>query len=363
MSAEMKSVLQYFIRYEDYSRFLDASLSSVDGDHLPESALGNLKAIANMLNQKQKRALVQKLESYPDIKKASKELRGKWEPWIDRLLSRDMDVEEFIAQLPFRYPDNRDNGKEYIEQLLSQEEFTICYPLFIKDLHNAKKQRIVKPVITFTCILTDDALQVVSFVMNRTSLEILLAQAYQCPVEDVRMIAAETYQQLCTKIDSIASPQLPHIIELIDQCLREGVPDWRHASLLDVKKHRGWLMTRRLFVTKEMWDEVKESIFRTEIERLMARHSASPSMLLNQYVFGNKNAVDYSSEPIRTDYHLGSYTADYPINFKQWRIMQSAPHCSTCSEWPPWYRQDDVDQGNYRRFHGQESSFVDTGLG
>ncbi|WP_270168404.1 AAA domain-containing protein [Paenibacillus sp. SYP-B4298] len=328
MSAELKSVLQYYIRYEDYSRFLNASLGSVDGDHLPESALGNLKAITNMLNKKQKRALVQKLESYPDIKKASHELRGKWELWIDRLLSRDMGVEEFIAQLPFRYPDNRDNGKEYIEQLLSQEEFTICYPLLIKDLHNAKKQRIVRPVITFTCTLTDDALQVVSFVMNRASLEILLAQAYQCPVEDVRMIASETYQQLCTKIDSITSPQLPHIIELIDQCLREGVQDWKHASLLDMKEHRGWLMARRLFVTKEMWDEVKESIFRMEIERLMARHSASPSTLLNQYVFGNKNAVDYSSEPTKTEYHLGSYTADYPINFKQWRIMQSAPHAA-----------------------------------
>ncbi|MBB6635696.1 AAA domain-containing protein [Cohnella thailandensis] len=328
MSAELKNVLQYFIRYEDYSRFLNSSLSSVNGDHLPESAFNDMNVMKDMLTHKQKSAILQKLLSYPDIKKAPKDVQGKWGLWIDEVLSRDVDVEEFINKLPFDYTENRDNAKVYVEKLLSEEEFTVCYPLLMKDLPNAKKERIVKPILTCKCRLTDNGLQVDSFVMNRASLEIILAEAFECPVEDVRMIATEVYNNLCTKIDSIESPRLPLIIELIDQCLREGISDWKHSSLLDFKQYRGWLMSRRLFVTIENLNELQESIFRSELERLLSRNAHSPSTLLSQYIFGTKDAVDYSLEMTEAGYHLGSYTADYPVNPKQWRIMQSFPNAA-----------------------------------
>lgn len=325
MSAEIKNVLQYYIHYEDYSRFLSSSLSSVDGDHLPKSALNKLNVIKDTLDKKQKKAILEKVKSYPDIKKAPIEEHGEWEQWIDRVLSRDMDVEEFVAALPFDHSNNRENVKAFVEQFLSQEEFTICYPLLMKDLHNVKKVRIVRPVITYKCKIENNELQVVSFVMNRASLEIILAEAFECPVEDVRMIATETYKNLCTKIDSIKSSQLQLITELIDQCLREEIPDWKHSSLFDLKKYRGWLMSRRLFVTKDNLNEVKESIFRSEIERLISRNTHSPSKLLDQYLMGNEAAADYSLETTAKGYHLGSYTDDYPVNSKQWRIMQSFP--------------------------------------
>lgn len=328
MSTELKDILKYYIRYEDYSRFLTSSLSSVDGEHLPESAFNDVNVINESLDKKQKRAIIQKLKSYPDFKKAQIEEHNKWDLWIDRVLSREMDVEEFVADLPFKYSDNRDNVKTFVEQLLCQDEFMICYPLLMKDLHNAKKERIVRPVITYKCRIANDELQVVSFVMNRASLEIILAEAFECPVEDVRMIAIEAYKNLCTKIDSIESSQLQMITELIDQCLREGIPDWKYQSLFDLNEYRGWLMSRRLFVTKDNLNEVKESIFRSEIERLVLRNTYSPSKLLDQYLIGNEDAADYSLETTETGYHLGSYTADYPVNLKQWRIMQSVPHAS-----------------------------------
>ncbi|THF72802.1 AAA domain-containing protein [Cohnella fermenti] len=328
MSTELKNVLQYFIRYEDYSRFLNSSLPSIDGDHLPESAFNNLNVMTDTLAHKQKSAILQKLLSYPDIKKAPNEVQGEWGLRIDKVLSRDLGVEEFIAQLPFQFPDNRDNVKIFVEQLLSQEAFTICYPLLMNDQRLTKKERIIRPVLTCKCRLMDNELQVDSFVMNRASLEIILAEAFECPVEDIRMIATEIYKNLCTKIDSIESARLPLIIELIDQGLREEILDWKHSSLLDFQKYRGWLMSRRLFVTIENLNEVQESIFRRELERLLSRHAQSPSTLLDQYLFGTKQAVDYSLETQGTGHHLGSYTADYPVNPKQWRIMQSFPHAA-----------------------------------
>ncbi|OAO89122.1 hypothetical protein AXX17_ATUG04230 [Arabidopsis thaliana] len=300
-------------------------IEEVDGEHLPEAAFHNLNVITDRLDKKQKSAIMKKLDSYPDIKIASDEAQDSWGLWIDSVLNKEMGLEEFISRLPFQHSNNRDNVKAYVEQLLSREEFTICYPLLIKDLRQDKKDRIIRPVITYTCRMANDELQVVSFVMNRASLEIILADAYECPVEDVRMIAIETYKNLCTKIDSIESSQLQLIVELIDDCLRESIPDWKHSSLLDLKNYRGWLMSRRLFVTKENLNEGNESIFRSELERLMSRSTHSPSTLLNRYLFGNKDAVDYSVESIGKEYHVGSYTADYPVNFKQWKIMKSLP--------------------------------------
>ncbi len=63
MSADIKDVLQYYIRYEDYSRFLSSSLSSVDGDHLPKSALNKLNVIKDTLDKKQKKAILEKVKS------------------------------------------------------------------------------------------------------------------------------------------------------------------------------------------------------------------------------------------------------------------------------------------------------------
>lgn len=54
MSTELKDILQYFIRYEDYSKFMNSSLSSIDGDHLPEESLTNLQDIQETLERKQK---------------------------------------------------------------------------------------------------------------------------------------------------------------------------------------------------------------------------------------------------------------------------------------------------------------------
>ncbi|OAB38901.1 hypothetical protein [Paenibacillus glacialis] len=58
-SAELKNVLQYFNRYEDYSRSINASLNSVYGDHLPESAFKILNVMRGRLDKKQRSAIVE----------------------------------------------------------------------------------------------------------------------------------------------------------------------------------------------------------------------------------------------------------------------------------------------------------------
>lgn len=59
MSAELKNVLHYFNRYEDYSRLINASLNSVYGDHLPESAFKNLNVMIGTLDKKQRSAILE----------------------------------------------------------------------------------------------------------------------------------------------------------------------------------------------------------------------------------------------------------------------------------------------------------------
>ncbi|OMF24595.1 hypothetical protein BK132_23320 [Paenibacillus sp. FSL H8-0259] len=59
MSTELKNVLQYFIRCEDYYRLINASLNSVYGDHLPESAFKNLNVMIGMLDKKQRSAILE----------------------------------------------------------------------------------------------------------------------------------------------------------------------------------------------------------------------------------------------------------------------------------------------------------------
>ncbi|WP_127587741.1 AAA domain-containing protein [Paenibacillus koleovorans] len=324
MYAELKDVLQYFIRYEDYSRFMNSSLNSLDGDHLPEESLASLFGIQETLNRKQRDAILRKLEGYPDIKKfVTKRIRTQLTEKILRVFAKEVGIEEFIADLPFQYSDNRDNFNAYVNQLLGQEEFSICYPLLIKDMPSAKKNRIVRPIITFTCKLTEDGLQTKSFLINRASLEIILAMAAGCPVEDIRILEAHAYKDLCTKIDSIESSQVSHIISLVDQCFKETISSWTYGSILDFKGYSGWVMSRRLFVTKENLNELKETIFRNELERLLERQATFTSPLLYKYVFGNMESAPYAEVASGPGFHQGSYTTEYPVNEKQWRIVQT----------------------------------------
>jgi len=327
MNSDVKDILQYFIKYENYSKFMNSSLSSIDGDHLPEQSLTSLEGMKETLDHKRKNAILRKLDSYPDIKgMINNSTKSKWGESVTKVLSEELDVEQFIAELPFRYKDNQEFFEIYVNQIINKNDFTICYPLMIRNMPINKKDRLVRPVITFKCTITEEGLHVSSFVMNRESLEIIVAEAVGCPIEDVRLIAAQTYKDLCTKIDSIKSSQVDQIINLIDQCLKKQLTEWNSNSFLDFTNYSGWLMTRRVFITQDNLSEMQQSIFRDELERLLERQSVNTSSLLNSYVLGNKQAVDYSTDLEKYGNHLGSYTSDYPVNEKQWRIVQSMKH-------------------------------------
>ncbi|NQX69859.1 hypothetical protein HQN90_27370 [Paenibacillus alba] len=330
MSSGLREALQYYIRYEDYSRFMNSSLNSEEGEQLHENVLEHSSLLKETIEKKEIDAIQSKLESYPEFKNLSikeKKDRSKWKALIQSIISKEIDVEEFIKKTPLSYPDNISNFKSYISQLINHDVVTICYPLMIKRL-SANKKPLIRPVITFKCELTEEGLFTNSFVLNRESLEVMLAEAESCPVEDVRLIAARKYQDIVTAIDSIESSDISQIISLIDQCIKEHIPNWSMKSLLDFREYYGWVMTRRIFITKDELKEIKESIFRKELERLVERQAIHSAPLLSNYVFGNQQALDYQfkPEPSGREYHYGSYTAEYPVNIKQWRIIQSLEH-------------------------------------
>ncbi|MBD2846628.1 hypothetical protein IDH44_15620 [Paenibacillus sp. IB182496] len=326
MSNELNQMLNYFILYEKYARFLTNTLELKDGEHLPEAALAQPQEMQEAIRNRQVAAVLALWEQFPDIKGLlHRDTRQGWQARIADILEGKASLDSLVDELGFEYPDNRNQFTAYVREIKDQEEITICYPLFLNGQYKRNGVQTFRPVMTFRCGPAIEGLPVRSFVMNRESLEIILARGLQCEVEDARAFAGQAYSELCDKIDSLVSTSIPHMIDLLDQCIRDALPGRSFEGILRFDGYADWTLMRAVYVTQDDLQDVAEPIFRHELERLGQRLAVQPSELLRQYMLGQEQALDFASLPVAGGFHMGSYSDAYPVNEKQWRIVRALP--------------------------------------
>jgi len=325
---DSRSVLRYFVEYEKRTALMGNSLSQVEGELFSSEILNDPVRMEQIVHQKRKIDIFKKITSYPDIKghlSKGTYIEDELNSEIELVVSGMKSVEEFLSGVPFKFTDNRTNSEQFISNLLDSP-ITVCYPLLKKT---TRKETSTKPLITFIGRIEEKKLKVEQFYINRESLGIIVAKLTNNSTFEVGDIEKANLLEL---MDANVYSQQKDMYEIL-KILNKELKRKYHKNIDDFKTHEGWQMPAQVFVTFEMLEEMIRPIFQKEIERILELTTEEFPLpeSLNTYLTGGQSTKAYVKEKSGQYFHRGSYTDKYPINEKQWHVIEAVNNHSLLS--------------------------------
>ncbi|WP_236415654.1 AAA domain-containing protein [Paenibacillus sp. JJ-223] len=299
---------------------MENSLSQVEGELFSDEILSDPTRLEQLVQQKRRRDIFKKITSYPDINdhlEIGRYRKDELDSQIELVVSGNKSVEEFLTWLSFKYKDNRANSEKFISNLLN-DAITICYPLLKKT---TKKETSTKPLITFIGRIEEEKLKIEQFYINHESLGIVVAWLTNNSTFEVGEIEKANLLELMNANDYSQQQDMHEILNIFSTELKRKY----QKDLNNFKSYEGWQMPAQVFVTFEMLEEMKRPIFQKEIERILELTTDEFPLpeLLNTYLTGGQNTTAYIKENAGLSFHYGSYTDQYPINEKQWHVIEA----------------------------------------
>lgn len=323
--ANLLQIFNYFIQYEKNARYREGSLTNKSGTDYPESIKTNSRFIEQKILEVRKKELIDIIKPRLTIKsQLSNEVKKELEEIIEtkNLVSLDTILDGFSF---FRADEDKRKIKNQAEKLISNDSFLLCDCILEKYDKNGT---IKIPAIIFTCYLVDEHVFVKEYVVNYKALQIIMAGVLAEEIEILEQSYSKEMQELCNELNSCMNQkEMEQIIDFIDETITARYPaaekSWKGFS-----EHEGWRRTRKIFITHEAIEGVLEPIFRKEIENIctLIKDKDNVPELLSKYILGSELSREFNPFDISINSnlvsHIGSYTAEYPVNFKQWNILQ-----------------------------------------
>jgi AAA domain/PLD-like domain len=315
-----RNILSYFIEYEKKTILMENSLAKVDGDLISDERLGDNAYLEGFINRKKVEGILNKIIGYKDVEnniKHKKYSRNELRAHSEKMVAEQMTISEFLEKVSFKYPDNKKNTEEFIQNLVT-DKISICYPLLKKKTN---KEEAIKPVLSFLCRLEDKKLIVEHFFVNRESLEIIIAALTECSTVEVAELEKRNLQEL---LNANEYNQQKNLFDILDIFQMEMM-DRYGKGYQQFITHEGWQKLNQAFVTFETLEEIKRPIFQKEIQRILdlTKQTEELPPLLQTYLIGGQITEEYCKVNAGKSFHYGSYTGQYPVNEKQWHIIET----------------------------------------
>ncbi|OJG70613.1 hypothetical protein RV11_GL001013 [Enterococcus phoeniculicola] len=240
---------------------------------------------------------------------------------LDQLLT-----ENFLTGVTF-YP----NDKELITQIKQNNEFYLFYPILI---HTKGTER---PLLSFSCEITDEAYKITNFIVNREALIILIAAHLQQDALDVGNLYTNQLNDLI--ISTAAIENVTDVEEFTKLFLNEFQKALGfQLNFMDITDS-DWRVVAQLKISCESLESVSGSCFEDELKtlytHLVEKEQPLPP-LLNNYFFHNQNKKNLTDLSLSEKYHYGSYQSKYPVTAKQWELVNLLPETDFLTiEGPP----------------------------
>lgn len=322
-------ILQYYIDYENTLRFAQSSLADkVEGEYFNRGVLKQGASIFSYLQTKKSQFIHKKMLEFLNVKQQKKlqELTALLNDLIPNLLEGKLDSDAFIETLDFKYPDNETAAKTFLSEIIQQDQLTVCYPLLTKNVkNNNKNQKIVHPLLIFSCRLNpDDSLNVEEFTLSREALTIVAAYCDNQSCVDTEAVKSREINEVMQALHDCPQSNIDEILKIVYREISARF-EHRKPTFLENPKHfkyfEGWQMLEQAFVSLESFEDLVEPIFRKEIRRVRSRMESLPSSLLKKYLVGDSESQPFETNRQDDLFHWGSYTDKYPVNEKQWKII------------------------------------------
>lgn len=321
---DIHQLIEYFKDYDFYDNVLSAEVRDKEAkDILLEKC--DFANVSSRLNEWKLENIVHILKARVSPNQKSK-LKAVAEEYVDRKIS----IEELFGKLAFRSPNFLQGVKSDVNAIEQNSRFFVFYPVILN-----RKKGTQQPVFTFSCECTEEALQIQKAFVNKNVLTLMLSRKMDMDLSDVKASYGEKIDEMAAAVNVL------HPSALISQMYQPICGEFRHIFGIDLAECRltgEWQLLEKAMISFQSSEAVIENCFRDEMEtmeRFISQDGILPETV-KQYI----GLADYRPQDIGEvsfdGSHLGSYQADYPVNQKQWKLMQLVNQSKLlCVEGPP----------------------------
>ena len=323
---DIHQLIEYFKDYDFYDNVLSAEVRDQEAEDI---LLGkcDFTFVSTRLNQWKQEKIVRILKG-----KVSSGDKNKLKAVVGEYVDHKISMEELFERLTFRSPNFLQAVKRDVNAIEQNSRFFVFYPVL---LNKSKKKVTQQPVFTFSCECTDESFQIQKAFVNKNVLTLMLAQKMDLDLSDVKTSYGDKLDEMASAVDALHPSS--HFSQLYETICGE----FRHifgVELAECRLDGAWQLLEKAMISFQSSESVIENCFRDEMEtmeRFISQDGILPETVKRYLGLSDHQPLDIGEVPF-DGFHLGSYQASYPVNQKQWKLMQLAKQSKLlCVEGPP----------------------------
>lgn len=306
MDNKFSMVMNYFIEYETRDRLNNVSIKNIDGITIPLNKFNDVEYIKRYLNSKKKSFIKKEIK---DFIKDAKNLENISNEVLNLEKKTKENLKLSIIEILNNYY-NKTNSLinvkiNQIVDVLFNDVITVLYPIY-----QVAGKRL--PLIASYCKISSDKLCVEKYEISEDLLNNLMMNNKKITLEEYfggKKIMEEFFQAL----NSMDNADINELKYLILEELKCKIPDLR-----DEICNNEW---KQAIITIDELKEINFSPFKEEITLLKSVYKDNETSIIEKYIFPQKDRKHI--DELKLDSHFGSYTNDYSVNEKQWKVVNS----------------------------------------
>ena len=255
---------------------------------------------------------------------------GSAKKTIESFVAGEISLNELFQELPLKKSGFQAKLKDEVNQIAQCRSFSVVYPVCLY-----KTTRKQQPLLTFSCRLSGNDSSIDRVYLNRDVLALVVARKFGMDFADTRELYRQQIDRIATAIDTLRPTD-----SLMD-AYRTACAEWERVfegGLEVFQTTEEWQMMAKATISFGDADRVIDSCFREEMETVQRFCEASGMIpdTLRQYLGIDAPMGENIAASHWDDFHLGSYQENYPVNQKQWELVQMSGRSRIlCVDGPP----------------------------
>ena len=301
MINKINLAMNYFIEYETHNRLNNVSIEKIDNISISLDKLNDFEYIKNYLDSKKKFFIKNIIKDIKNLDSVSKELLNLEKETKE---SFKLNVSEILKS--YYGGDKFLNIKtNQITKGLYNDEITVLYPIYQLDGK-------LYPLIASYCKIADDKLYVEKYKVSEALLDSLSLSENLGDLEE-HLGGKKEKEEFFQALNSINNPNVTELNSLISEELQNRMP-----VLIDAIQNGRW---EQAVITIDELKEVRFNPFKEEMNLLKNVYADSDDSIVEKYIFPEDNRKHVKDLSFNS--HFGSYTGEYSVNEKQWKVVNS----------------------------------------
>lgn len=321
---QIENLIAYFCEYELYNNLLSNSLSDKNAkDVILKNC--SFDFVSKKMQERKCEKIWLSLKSKL-IAKNSKDDKANINNYVKGTISLD----ELFDQLSFNGCKFFNESKINVDKICSDQHFCVYYPVILN-----KKTQKQQPLLSFFCHLLADSFIINKTYANKEAFTLLIAQHNEIELIDARSIYVNQLDELASAIDALNETNDFEEIYRVVCCEFDRI---FKTSPDNFKNTNEWQGLEKAIVSFESLDNIVDSCFRDEMNCLMRFYNEDDIIpqTVKQYLGTSQNSATNINEIKESHSHVGSYQIKFPVNKKQWKLVQLSTTANLlCVEGPP----------------------------